>query len=142
MVGLGVFFLRKAKAQFNSLPPDHPDRVVYAAPYVLVTPSRRQGLGDQSGYTYTVPPMQHQVMPHPSPPGGQVMYYPAHPGGQGLAYVPPPPATNHAPSVPATYSGPIPPSAWAGLGYPPSLQGSYVPENDPPPAYADVVKDA
>lgn len=137
MVALGVHFLRTAKAQFNRLPLDHPDRVKYAVPYVLVSPGLGQGRGDQPGHACTLPPMQHQVMAYPSPAGGQVVYYPAHPGGHGQAL--PQPAAN-APPPPGIYGGPTLPNAGAGTGYPPSLQGSYVPENDLPPAYSDVVK--
>lgn len=138
LVAFGVHFLRTAKAQFNSLPPDHPDRVKYAVPYVLVSPGLLQGQGDQSGYSYTLPPMQHQVMAYPSPADGQFVYYPAQPGGLGQAL--PQPAAN-APPPPGIYGGPTLPSAGAGPGYSPSLHGSYVPENDLPPAYSDVVKD-
>lgn len=113
LLGLGIYIIRTAKKQFESLPPDHPDRAKYAPRNIFIA----TGLG-QGPAVYTVPPMQNQIMTYPTTTGGQVYLMPL-PGSD--------PGHPHL-LVPA-------PAASAP-------QSVYVPENDPPPAYSDVVRNA
>ena len=114
LLGLGIYLIRTAKKQFNSLPVDHPDRIKYAIRSI-------PGIG-HSPAVYTVPPMQNQMIPYPSAPGGQVYLMQLPPGS-----VVPTPGVD---------------GSQMHFGVPPggsSPHNPYVPDNDPPPAYSDVV---
>ncbi|KAG0710444.1 hypothetical protein GWK47_022772 [Chionoecetes opilio] len=119
LLGLGIYLIVTAKRQFDSLPSDHPDRAKYCY----------RSIYQASGPTvYAVPPLQNQVMANPAHAGGQVYHIMPVPQGTSV------PTSAGLNGVQYQYIAPgyIPP----GRSTP---QGAYVPENDLPPAYSDVV---
>ncbi|KAK8371753.1 hypothetical protein O3P69_013440 [Scylla paramamosain] len=112
LLGAGLYLIHTAKKQFNSLPANHPDRTKYACQNMVT-----DGWTYQTPTMYTMPPMQHHVMGHHSSSGGQVFIMPNPVGAHGsqTQFVTPPQPGRTSPG------------------------GTYRPENDPPPAYSDVV---
>lgn len=121
MLGQGIHLIRIARRQFNSLPADHPDRSKYFSRYTVTDAGP-----NNSPVVYAMAPMQNQMMSYPSTRGEQIYFMPLPPG-------------SYPPNLSALNGGQVQfvvPSPGSSA----PLQGTYIPENDPPPAYSDVVR--
>ncbi|MPC25992.1 hypothetical protein E2C01_019119 [Portunus trituberculatus] len=113
LLGAGLYLIHTAKKQFKNLPADHPDRTKYACQNTCTT----GGWNYHTPTMYSMPPMQHQVIGHQALSGGQVfiMQDPVGTHGNQVHFGAPQQSSRTSPG------------------------GTYRPEDDPPPAYTDVV---